>query len=54
MSFRTEGCNTTGLFMWWVVGEWPFEIAGFVRLGIVQELVYFLGEKFGCRISRRK
>jgi len=42
MSVRTEGCNTTGLFMWWVQGEWLFEIAGLVRLGIVPKLVYFL------------
>ena len=43
-----------GLFMRWVGCEWPFEIAGFVRQGIVSELVYFLGGKFGCRIARRK
>jgi len=54
MSVQTEGCNTAGLLMWWVGGEWPFEIAGFVRLGIVPELVYFLGGKFGCRIACRK
>ena len=27
-------------------GEWLFEIVGFVWLGIVPELVYFLGGKF--------
>jgi len=54
MSVRTEGCNMAGLFMWWVKGEWRFEIAGFVRLGIVLELVYFLGGKSGCRIACRK
>jgi len=54
MSVRTEGCNTTGLFMWWVGGEWLFEIACSVGLGIVPKLVYFRGGMFGCRIARRK
>ena len=38
----------TGLLMWWVAGEWPFEIAGFVHLALVLELVNFVGGKFGC------
>ena len=35
-------------------GEWPFEIAGFVRLGIVRELACLLGGWSGGRIVHRK
>jgi hypothetical protein len=35
--------STTGLFMQYVGGEWPFEIVGLVRLGIVPELACLLG-----------
>ena len=39
-------------FVGW--GEWAFEIAGFVRLGIVRELACLLGGGSGCRIVHRK
>ena len=37
-----------------VLGEWPFEIAGLVRLGIVRELACFLGGGSGCTIVHRE
>ena len=54
ISVQAAGNGTTGPFMRCVGGEWPFEIAGLVRLGIVPELACLLGGGSGCKIVRRK
>ena len=43
ISVWAADCSTTGSFMQYVGGEWPFEIAGLVRLGIIPELACLLG-----------
>ena len=43
ISVGAAGYGMTGPFMRCVGGEWPFEIAGLVRLGIVLELACLLG-----------
>jgi hypothetical protein len=53
ISVQVAGYSTTGPFMWCVGSEWPFEIAGLVRLGIVPELACLLGGGSGCRFVHR-
>ena len=50
ISVQAAGYSTTGPFMRSVGSEWPFEIAGLVRLGIVPELACILGGVFGFRL----
>ena len=54
ISVRSAGYSMTGPFVWRVGCEWPLEIAGLVRLGIVRELACLLGGGSGCTIVHRK